>query len=219
MERKWQLFSERLMARRNHLGLTQGELANKTGVHLRSVTNWESGDFAPRGEKMRKLAEVLSTTVAHLLGEDNAYPNNNISAQEIKQSPATRKVPVVSFARAGEGGNFHDMMEQIAEFTETESRDPNCYALIIEGDSMLPEFKPGDRVTFEPNRESQNGDVVVARLGDTGHVYFKLFHRIGAKGDVIRLTSLNPIYPPLEFPATAFRFIHPMLELKRKWRR
>lgn len=167
---------------------------------------------------MRNLADALGASVAYLLGQETAGQPSNITEKELRVSPL-RLVPVISWACAGSGGNFSDLEEQIDERIETESRDPNCYALIIEGDSMLPKFEPGDRITFEPNREAVNGDVVVARLADTGQVYFKLFHRIGQRGDLVRLTSFNQLYPPLEFTISAFRFIHPMLELKRRWRR
>jgi SOS-response transcriptional repressor LexA len=220
MEKKWQVFSERLIARRNHLGLTQGELASKINASLRSVTNWESGKFGPRGEAMRKLATALATSVAYLVGEEERqYPPSNVSPIAMNGAPATRKVPVVSWASAGAGGNFSDLAEMIDEYIESSTRDERAYALIIEGDSMLPKFEPGDRIVFEPNRLAQNGDVVVARLEESGQVYFKLFHQLGPRGEIARLTSFNPTYPPLEFPLTAFRFIHPMLELKRKWKR
>lgn len=126
---------------------------------------------------------------------------------------------MVSWATAGLGGNFADLAEQIDEYLESDTKDPNAYALIIEGDSMQPDFRTGDRVIFEPNRPPHNGDVVVARLHDNGHVYFKLFHTFGAHADMVRLTSFNPAYPPLEYPRAAFRFLHPMHSMVRRFRR
>jgi SOS-response transcriptional repressor LexA len=140
-----------------------------------------------------------------------------------RPQPATqffpRRAPVVSWAKAGDGGNFGDLCAQINESVDTDCADTNAYALIIEGDSMMPEFKPGDRVVFMPNTSPQNGDVVVARLERTGDVFFKIFHQAGTIGEFVRLTSYNPAYPPLEYPLMEFRFIHPMHSMVRRRRR
>lgn len=74
-----------------------------------------------------------------------------------------RRVPVVSWAKAGLGGNFKNLAFQIDEWIDTDCRDSDAYALIIEGDSMLPEFKR-NRIGFMPNVEPRNGDIVVAML-------------------------------------------------------
>jgi len=169
---------------------------------------------------LRKLTTLLDVSISYLMGESESEPPN-FSAEALRDAPPskTRRVPVVSWARAGVGGNFHDLADQIEEYLDSETHDPNAYALIIEGDSMMPKFEPGDRIVFEPNRQPQNGDVVVARLFENGHVYFKLFHLFGGTNEMVRLTSFNPAYPPLEYPRSKFRFIHPMHSLVRRWRK
>jgi transcriptional regulator with XRE-family HTH domain len=73
-EKKAQLFSERLQHCRKQLGLSQQELADKIGANLKSVQNWEGGDFTPRGENLRNLAVLFKVDVAYLLGEKKS-PN------------------------------------------------------------------------------------------------------------------------------------------------
>ena len=41
----------------------------------------------------------------------------------------------------------------------------NALAFEIKGDSMAPEFNPGDRVIIDPNVNPQAGDYVVAKNG------------------------------------------------------
>jgi phage repressor protein C with HTH and peptisase S24 domain len=138
--------------------------------------------------------------------------------------PPPRRVPVVAWAIASAyldhyGGNFSDLANQIDETVDTDSKDPNAYALIIEGDSMEPRFCAGDRIITAPNYEPRNGDFVVARLRETGQVLFKRFRRIGPEGKMIRLESLNPAYGPVEYPESAFRLIHPVVEAKMNLKR
>ena len=63
------IFSERLIGARNAKGWSQTELANEIDASLRSVQNWESGDFNPQGRTLRKLSEKLEVSIPYLLGE------------------------------------------------------------------------------------------------------------------------------------------------------
>jgi SOS-response transcriptional repressor LexA len=79
---------------------------------------------------------------------------------------------------------------------------------------MEPKFEAGYRVIFSPNNEARNGDYVVARLSEGHGVLFKRFRRTGSEGQTIRLESLNPAYAPMEYSASAFRFIYPAVEFR-----
>lgn len=129
-----------------------------------------------------------------------------------------RKVPLVSWARAGEAVGYEDLCRQLEEWVYTETRDPNAFSVELEGDSMEPRFFAGDRVVVTPNGEPRNGDFVLAKLSDDG-VVFKRFHRTGPEGSIIRLESLNPNYAPREVPLDQFVFIYPAVEVLTRLRR
>ncbi|MPM59100.1 hypothetical protein SDC9_105938 [bioreactor metagenome] len=66
--------SERLKEKRIEAGLSQTELANCAGVHLRSVQNYESGKRYPNSLVIvLRLASALNTTTEYLLGEEGGY--------------------------------------------------------------------------------------------------------------------------------------------------
>ncbi len=50
--------SVRVRALRTHLGLTQGALAGELGVRQQTVSEWETGQYAPRGASARLLSLV-----------------------------------------------------------------------------------------------------------------------------------------------------------------
>ncbi|HTI71490.1 MAG TPA: S24 family peptidase [Candidatus Limnocylindria bacterium] len=129
-----------------------------------------------------------------------------------------RAVPVVSWARAGEGIHYEDLCRQLEEWVSTDSRDANAFAVILEGDSMEPRFFAGDRVVVAPNSEPRNGDYVLARMRDGG-VLFKQFQRTGPEGRVVRLSSINANYQPKELPVDEFLYIYPATEVISKLRR
>lgn len=65
---------DRIKEKRLELGMTQEELAEKVGFKTRaSVSRLEGGDRNIPISKLKKLAEVLDTTIGYLMGmEDNA---------------------------------------------------------------------------------------------------------------------------------------------------
>ena len=50
--------SRRVRALRDHLGLSQGALAGELGVRQQTVSEWETGQYAPRGASARVLSMV-----------------------------------------------------------------------------------------------------------------------------------------------------------------
>lgn len=50
--------SRRVRALRDYLGLSQGALAGELGVRQQTVSEWETGQYAPRGASARLLSLV-----------------------------------------------------------------------------------------------------------------------------------------------------------------
>ena len=64
------IFSIRLKELRISKGFTHSELGKKVGVSQNTFTNWENGSREPNFKTLRKLANVLETTIDYLLGEE-----------------------------------------------------------------------------------------------------------------------------------------------------
>ena len=60
-------FGKYLLRLRKNLGLSQEELAERVGVHLNTISQWENGIYTPKTEKIKKLANALNLTEAELL--------------------------------------------------------------------------------------------------------------------------------------------------------
>lgn len=58
---------ERIWLYRTHLGMTQKDLEEKSGVSCGVVGQWESGKRVPRAASARKIAKVLGTTARMIL--------------------------------------------------------------------------------------------------------------------------------------------------------
>ena len=57
-KRKIDWNSERIRTLRQHLGLTQRELANELGTRQQTISEWETGMYKPRGTSATLLTLV-----------------------------------------------------------------------------------------------------------------------------------------------------------------
>ena len=209
---------ERVHAEIKGLGLTQNVLADMVGCSQPAIVNMEKGGSFQR-RLLRDVASALGVSENWLLTGRGAKAATEKSGAILAPAPRDlRAVPVVSYTTAGMANDYEDMANFLDEKIETDCRDPNCFALIVEGDSMEPVIRAGDRVIVMPNSETQTGDIVVARRKDTHEVFVKLVH-FSDGGKRVKFTSYNPAYPPLEFSRRDFRFIYPVHSMKRMFRR
>ncbi|MGI2078454.1 S24 family peptidase [Shewanella putrefaciens] len=72
-------FNNRVKSRRDEIGLTQIQLAKKVGVSGVTISQWESGDYSPKGKNLYKLAEALECSPDWLIfGEEKqTKPESN----------------------------------------------------------------------------------------------------------------------------------------------
>lgn len=212
---------KKLRRLRKSMRVTQAELANLLGIHRTYLVLIERGKKIPSPRLEQAILDFMDKA------ERNAFTPPELwekAAQErstgnrLSDFPPPKRTPVVSWAAAGHARAYEDLANQMEETVESDCRDPNAFAIIIEGDSMEPKFFAGDRVIFAPNLEPRNGDAVLAKLAD-GRVLFKNFFRTGKEGRKVKLVSENPDYSNLELDAAEFAFIYPAWEVKRRLRK
>ena len=199
---------------RKAYGWTLRELSERSGIAISTLGNFENGCTGISVPALLKLAHLFQISLDQLLfgsGEDGLDLN--------VRKPSL--VPVISWARAGSARDYSDLSSQLDEVLPSECPDENAFALILDGDSMEPEFHAGDRVVFSPNTEPRNGDYVVARFRENADpvyslgVVFKKYKRVGKYGEKVLLQSLNPIYSDIIKPADEFLFIYPAISQMR----
>lgn len=122
------------------MGIGWQELASRVGVKPETMRKALKG-YQKAGDQL--MNGVRMAVQQHtMFDRDEVRPAGKI---------IMRPVPVVSWARAGAAEfNYHDLAEFIDETVQTTCKDPNAFALIVEGDSMEPKFSPGDRLIISP---------------------------------------------------------------------
>jgi repressor LexA len=103
-------------------------------------------------------------------------------------------VPLVGQVAAGAPILAEENIEEILEVPAMIGSEAGDYALRVRGDSMRDAgILEGDTVIVRPTEDADNGQIVVALLGDEATV--KRFFR---DSDGIRLEAENPAYEPIK---------------------
>ncbi|WP_178133765.1 helix-turn-helix domain-containing protein [Vineibacter terrae] len=182
-----------LGAWRQFRGLTLEQLAAGARTTKGQVSRLESGQRGLTVPWLRRLASALDTTADKLLQPPGTAPDD----REI--TPA-QMVPLLDSVRAGhwtEVTDPHPVVEHVPTWRKV---GPRAFALRIEGDSMLPEFREGDVIIVDPDMEAVPGRYVVAKLERDQQATFKRY-RLKSAGrpgqQVVELVPLNSDWPTL----------------------
>lgn len=200
-------------AARSKAGKSQEALASALGVTKGNVSAWENGRHKP------KLEQVLA--ISRLTGYP---PPPELAGYNVAPAPlGSRRIPLISYVQAGVWTGVVDNYQpgDAEDFLLTDMElSGGAFALEIKGDSMLPEFKQGDRVIIDPNVMPQPGDFVVAKNGDEEATFKKYRPRgVNDGGEtVFELVPLNDDYPSMRSDVTPIRIVGTMVE-HRKYRR
>lgn len=137
-----------------------------TALKNKGLVSWEPGlnrSLRVIGAAQQELAPYSAPTTTQVIEED------------FEREQRGARLPLAGTIAAGRPIDAY----QTDEYLEVESRyaDSGCYALKIKGDSMIEEgIFDGDFVIIKPNPSPNNGDIVVALLGD-GSATLKRFYK------------------------------------------
>lgn len=203
---------ERLLGDKN--GGNQSELARFVGVSPQAVQQWIAGETSPRGKNLERAADFLNVSPAEL--RFGQQPTKNVAPAAV----GTRQIPLINCVQAGMWTEIADNYEpgDSADWLLTDLElSTSAFALEIKGESMLPDFRPGDRVIIDPEIAPNPGDFVVAKNGSNEATFKKYRPRgVNERGDqVIELVPINPDFPSLRSDISPIIIIGTMVEHRR----
>lgn len=177
---------KRIREKRESIGMTQEELAEKLGYKNKSsIAKIETGTNDIVQSKVIEFANVLGTTVAYLMGwEENSFSNKK-----------GVKINVLGRVAAGIPIEAVEDVIDTEEITQEMAATGEFFGLQIHGDSMEPRMCEGDVVIVRKQDDAESGDIVIAMVnGDDATC-----KRLRKYRDGIELISNNPSYEPMFF--------------------
>lgn len=202
----------RLKTMRNDCKLNQKDFAEKISVSFRSYVYYEADKRGLPQEAITEIAK-LGYSIHWLLTGEGKMKSSDHSLEEAVPFKTSGSIPLMGETAAGPDGFYDDSnvprIQEAEEFVPRpeDLRDPNAYALrinLINGDSMMPYFRPTDVVIASPMQTVVNNDKAIVKLRD-GRVLFKV---IRFKEDHIELISANPEYKTITIKTEELVFAH-----------
>lgn len=193
----------KIKRRREELGLSQEQLAEKAGVSQPLIHKLESGK-ALETKKLNQIANALDVSAEWLLGtvERGRLVKDELS--NLDPPPRFVMAPLISWIQAGHWSEAIDNYApgDAEEWLPcaTRSAGPHTYALRVKGDSMTNQYgrsyPHGCIIFVDPDRVGGvvSGDRVIARINSDNEAIFKVYVEDAGKRF---LKPLNPQYPPI----------------------
>ena len=178
-------------------GIVMPRTSNKAELIMAFVNEFvQENGFAPSVREIGAAVGLRSTASV-------SYHLNQLQAKGLLQSPGAkgRKRAIVTAQRPGQipvvgvvtaGIPILALENQLG--TISWDGDPSCFALRVRGDSMInAAILDGDLVVVRPQSAADDGQIVVARIGDEATVK-RLYRRDGK----LLLMPENPAYEPID---------------------
>ena len=195
--------------------ISQSQLARLVGVKQQTISYICSPDSpATTSRYATKIAQALGVNPTWLQhGEGDRFdPMVRIDLEGVLLSvvrvPLLAPADVLPFVKSGDNYKNKRVMMTDSEI------GAGAFAVEIEGDSMNPSFKHGDRVVIDPTLAAEPGDFVVAEIG--GAVTFRKFRQRDAQH--FELVPLNSDWPTVSSEQSSIKVLGVMAE-HRSYRR
>lgn len=180
--------------RREGLGMSQQELADKVGYTSRSsIAKIEAGERDIPQSKIIAFASALQTTPAYLMGWEKESQHNNVVDIETCDTAQIRYLGVVAAHFGGTANEKYETLEVPLSWIRGRAED--YFAVSVSGDSMYPEYRAGDEVLCRfCDDMGRSGQVGVFMCPDGESTLKRINYVYGE--DWVELEPINPEYAP-----------------------
>lgn len=190
---------DRIKTRRQELGFSVDDLAERIGKNRATIYRYENGDIEnmPVGV-IEPLAAALDTTPAYIAGWTD---DSRVKTPSTDETPAVPKgfiplpamssVPLVGRIACGTPITAEQNVEAYISVPSMWRAD---FALMCKGDSMSPTICDGDLVCIRSQTTVENGQIAAVLVDDEATL--KRFYR---RGDTVILQPENPKFEPFSY--------------------
>lgn len=203
--------ADRIKYALNYRKLKPKDLSEKTGISRSSISEWLSGKYEPKQDKIFLIAEALNVDEGWLLGLDVPIERKSNISEIYNQLDQKRQQKVYSFAEkqlneqnkivdypikydvniygkmtAGHGSINFDKEHPIKTVTLDYAPPSYDIAFEVSGDSMHPTFQDGEVIFVKETKNIHNGMLAAVEINDEAFI-----KKLYIEENRIRLVSLN----------------------------
>ena len=189
------IISERLTTALEQQHMTQAELCEKTGISRSTMSQYCSGSFRPKADKLQRIAKALHVNEAWLLG----YETKKEEVISLENYPNLRPIRLKRFPVLGEiaCGEPIFAQEDRENYLMADAEIHADFCLMARGDSMIgARIYDGDAVFIHSQPMVENGEIAAVIIEEEATLKRVYYDKIHAR---LQLVAENPAYPPLVY--------------------
>ena len=166
------MIGKRIAEARANLGLSQADLAQKTGFGKTRISNWETGFRSPKLEESKILERCLGVPAPYLLGLTHRIEMDH-SASPSFSTPAFPLIPIYTeqdIAGLLQATRYLPLMHHQQNLVKK-----RAFAFQLLDNSMAPEYRKQDIIVCDPTTKPRHNDSVLAFIYDSHDVVFRKY--------------------------------------------
>lgn len=177
-----------LKAARKAAGMTQSEVAKIVGITQNGYSYWENGKAKIDNESLAKLSRLFGVSIDYLIGVDDTLAGKSLRIPVLGSVPAG--VPLEA---------IEDIIdwEELPQSMATGGKE--YFALEVKGDSMWPDYLPGDVVIVRKQPTCDSGEDCVVYVNGYDATLKQV--RLNDADQSLTIVPRNQSYPPRTFSA------------------
>ena len=178
---------EKIKYRRQALGYTVRDFADKIGASHSNLSKWERGDVKTiKAPMLATIAEALGVSPLWLMGLED----DPVMIENIEPVPAARPAPLLGSIACGSPALAEENWEG-----SVQSPPDADFVLRAKGDSMInARIFPGDLVFIRRQPDVESGEIAAVLIG--GEATLKRVYKYENR---VELRPENPLYKVLEY--------------------
>lgn len=174
-----------LKSARKAAGMTQAEVAKIVGITQNGYSYWENGKAKIDNESLAKLSRIFGVSIDYLIGVDDSLDGKAIRIPVLGSVPAGIPIEAIE-----DIVDWEDLPKSMA------SGGREYFALQVKGDSMWPDYLPGDTVIVRKQPTCQSGEDCVVYVNG----YEATLKQVRLNDDhSLTIVPRNQSYPPRTF--------------------
>ena len=182
--------SKRIKTRRQELGISVEELADRINKNKATIYRYEKGDIGKVPyDILEPLSEALDVSIGYLLGSEDTFENRPLP-ENLKPITKVNRIPIVGSIAAGKPILAEEDIESYLILNQEYKAD---FALSIRGDSMIDVgINDGDLALIIKDRPVSNGEIYAVLVD--GEATLKKVYK---NDDYLTLQPCNSKYEPI----------------------
>lgn len=196
----------RLRHLRSLSGKTQSELAKQLYVTASSIGMYERDERTPSTDVLKKYSQLFDVSLDYILGNDRPVKGKDYTTINVYGLvPAGIPLEAIEDIIDTEDISYSDGYSAYEEYM----------GLRVDGDSMYPDYLPGDTIIIQVTPVCENGEDCVVYVNG----YDATLKTVIKNDDgTITLKPINPEYPPrtIDPKKEEIRILGVVKEIRRK---